>query len=609
MASQKNQAVEKSPLAEDLNPQDSLWQSIQSVLKPIASLRLTVVLFLMSIFIVLTGTLAQVDADIWEVIRVYFRVDFARLFPADSLVNVSELFVWIEPKLFFPPSFFPPDPIFPKGLGWMASFWPHGTPDFPERAGLWFPKGWVIGTVMMCNLLAAHLIRFRIRASGTRLITGFVILGIGTIMTTLVILAGSSGDGLQNRPLVSYDTVRWFMLMTILGLCGVSTYAAIAAGSEKSGQRWLFSILSVLLAFTWVVALKWDASDEAAMRILYQLLKATFAALVLLTGCILIFKQRSGIVLLHAGIALMMFYDVLVGVRHVESQMRIEEGRAANFSRDIRTVELAVIDRSGSDTDRVTVIPAPMLIEGESLTDDRLPFDIEIVRYMRNSDLRALRSFTDEEPPQNPATAGIGEQFVAMELQGAAGTDMGGEVDIPSAYIKLTHQTLGDLGVYLVTAFPDMAPGMISETQTIEVGEETYNIALRYVRMYKRYTITLNDVQKNDYKGTNRPKDFSSFITVKDPDAGIEFDNRIWMNNPMRYAGETFYQSSYIPPRSARSRLQRTDRAPGGQQSGMDDSLCFVHDCRGRNAVPIRPDATPIPGSETPQERSPFLTP
>jgi len=41
----------------------------------LASLRLTVVLFAAAIFLVFVGTLAQVDNDVWEVVRhTYFRV-------------------------------------------------------------------------------------------------------------------------------------------------------------------------------------------------------------------------------------------------------------------------------------------------------------------------------------------------------------------------------------------------------------------------------------------------------------------------------------------------------------------------------------------------------
>ena len=63
------------------------------------------------------------------------------------------------------------------------------------------------------------------------------------------------------------------------------------------------------------------------MRILWQLIKGGLAALVLLAGCWLVFRKRAGIVLLHAGVALVMANELVVHNLHVEGQMRIQRRR------------------------------------------------------------------------------------------------------------------------------------------------------------------------------------------------------------------------------------------------------------------------------------------
>ena len=68
----------------------TIWDGIKRVLEPAASLKLTVVLFALSIVLILAGTFAQVDKDIWEVIGLYFRCWFA----------------WVPFQVFFPASFF-----------------------------------------------------------------------------------------------------------------------------------------------------------------------------------------------------------------------------------------------------------------------------------------------------------------------------------------------------------------------------------------------------------------------------------------------------------------------------------------------------------------------
>jgi len=519
----------------------SIWGTVQAILNPFASLRLTVVCFLLAIIIILVGTLAQVKDDIWTVVREYFRVDFQKLFVSEfPFIHLQELFVWVRLQLFFPPSFFP-----------------DGGPNFTDKVGFWFPKGWPIGALMLVNLLAAHTVRFKVQAKGSRLVLGWIVILLGALVTYGVILSGSSGEGLQTDPLISYTTLWWMIESTLFGLCALAIYSAIVADKSAPERRWLFGGLAVLLAVASFYALQSDGSDQAIMRILYQLIKATLAGLVLLAGCIVVFKKRAGIVLLHAGIGLMMAYDVLVGVRHVESQMYIIEGQSTQFSRDTRAIELAIIDRSADESDEELTLdskrlqpvidkdgkPQPLVISDESL-----PFKIDVLEYYPNSNLLGPRQpVPDGVPAENPATAGIGKQIRAVPAKDVSGTDSSGMVNVPSAYLKLTDPHGHDLGVYLVSAhFDQFEVTGDPNLDEVDVHGKLYDISLRFKRLYHDYIVTLKDVQKNDYKGTDNPRDYSSFIEVQVPQTGETFEHHIWMNNPMRFAGKTFYQSKYF---------------------------------------------------------------
>src|SRR5690606_31013411 len=103
------------------------WATARTILKPLASLKLTVALFLMAIFIVLAGTFAQVEHDIWKVVHDYFRDGFRRVcttvFP---WFHFSEVCVSINPETFCPESFLPSEPVSPTGLGLMSAVGPHG---------------------------------------------------------------------------------------------------------------------------------------------------------------------------------------------------------------------------------------------------------------------------------------------------------------------------------------------------------------------------------------------------------------------------------------------------------------------------------------------------
>ena len=106
------------------------WQALRTALRPLASLKLTVALFAMSILLVLVGTLAQVQSDIWEAVREYFRC----------------WGLWIELRTFSPLI----NPLFAML---------HLDFDFKNVSPILrfpFPGGYTIGVCMLLNLLAAH---------------------------------------------------------------------------------------------------------------------------------------------------------------------------------------------------------------------------------------------------------------------------------------------------------------------------------------------------------------------------------------------------------------------------------------------------------------------
>ncbi|MBC8117941.1 MAG: cytochrome c biogenesis protein CcsA, partial [Candidatus Saccharimonas sp.] len=166
-----------------------------------------------------------------------------------------------------------------------------------------------------------------------------------------------------------------------------------------------------------------------------------------------------------------------------------------------------------------------------------LPFKIEVTQLVPNSHLRAA-SVRDK----NPATAGLGIEWFAEPKKPGAGVDTDSKIDMVAAYIALTsRESDKPLGTYLV----GMLLSMSGETDTIRVGDKVYELALRPKRYYKDYQFTLKDVKKEDYLGTTTPRNYASTVGIIDKTRNVDEEKTIWMNNPLRFANETFYQSSY----------------------------------------------------------------
>src|SRR6266542_483106 len=68
---------------------------------------------------------------------------------------------------------------------------------------------------------------------------------------------------------------------------------------------------------------------------------------------------------------------------------------------------------------------------------------------------------------------------------------------------------------------------------------------MRPLRFYTPFSLELLKFTHQKYIGTDIPKDFASLVRVRNPKSGEDREVRIYMNNPLRYDGETFYQSGY----------------------------------------------------------------
>ncbi|MDA1180019.1 MAG: cytochrome c biogenesis protein CcsA, partial [Planctomycetota bacterium] len=155
------------------------------------------------------------------------------------------------------------------------------------------------------------------------------------------------------------------------------------------------------------------------------------------------------------------------------------------------------------------------------------------------------------------ATAGDGLRMRAVNSRAASGVSSS-PVDQASYYVEFFRPgTDESWGVFLLSqaqAVDPKTPPIHWQTPdrasvpTAATAATTHvEVSLRFKRSYKPYSLHLVDVRKDDYLGTDTARNYSSDVRLLDPQRNVDRDIRIWMNNPLRYAGETFYQSSFQP--------------------------------------------------------------
>jgi len=485
---------------------------------PLASLKLTVTLFALALLLVLAGTLAQVEADIWDAVGRYFR----------------SWYCWLELRTFYP--MFRMFPDFAEKVR-----------DVSPRIGIWFPGGLTIGSLMFANLLAAHALRFKLQATGLRLISGCVATAVGALSTLMIIKSGHNESGLQEAS-VSWDGL-WNGLRWLVGVMVVLNAAAIFIRRRQNTAEALIltGTLGVLAAaLGWLIFGAGQPFSAPTMRILWQLLKAESAALLLVPGFVLLFRKRAGIVLLHVGVGLVMVNEIVVATTHVETRMSFFEGQTVNYSEDIRQTDLVLIGGPDPQFDDVITVPVSRLAavagSDQKISDELLPFDIQVVDFMKNS-----RPSASVESG-NPATTGAGLDMSVKSVPPVAGTDSDGGIDLHSAYIRLFDRKTGaELGTYLASVWPDLEPNSgIRPNLVSDSDNADWRISMRFRRYEKPYSVTLIDTIRTDYVGTATPMDYRSIVRLVDPSRNVDLERPIWMNNPLRYAGDTFYQSGHM---------------------------------------------------------------
>jgi len=249
--------------------------------------------------------------------------------------------------------------------------------------------------------------------------------------------------------------------------------------------------------------------------------------------------RKLGVWMVHLGFILLLLGEFITSLFQQEASLTLDEGSSSDFKESYRDSELAIIDTTGEETDRVYAIPHLMLERGQQIVVDELPFNVAIDDFMANAQLFRRNDSLPEAAEL--ATRGEGRQMFAREIPETGKMD---ERNLPAVLVTLFSKDLDEsgkpqnLGTWL--AHEIIGP------QIFSYEGRNYRLKLRRQREVIPYVITLNDFSHDRYLGTNIPKNFSSQITVRDKRSGASQEFLVYMNNPLRYDDLTFYQQGFM---------------------------------------------------------------
>ena len=499
--------------AKPLDAAGLVWMAMRAM----GSLKITVTMFALGTLILFVGTLAQDEETIVDVKKQYFNS-------------------WVASVPF--------DVFMPQTI------WPHKD-AIPYAFAI--PGGAAVGLILLINLIAAKMTRFAMSATGGRFVAGLFFTIIGFALVGLIVVSAHLGDGLQGEPPFSYDWLWTGVKGSVFGLAAGALVWCIGWSPKTRVVRWtIWSITAILLGASVFLIATNDAYriPDPGLRIVWQLSKSLIVSVVLLIGLLLLFGKRGGNVLIHLGVGLLMLGQFIFGDAQREERIAIFEGQRTQVAYELDTVELAFVDKSDPEKNHVIAFDHPMLqrsvANGTYLSSEKLPFEVRVDRWMTNS------TREDRKQPPKPSdddfklTGKAIREYEFIELPKSGGAKSQG--NYATAYITLrTKEDKKTIGSYAVSQLlNDDAILFKADYEKAEAAGKEWDFGLRFRRNYKPYSLILDDVVMEEYTGTSKPKDYSSYVKINDDQGSTLQQGRIWMNNPMRFRGETFYQSGYM---------------------------------------------------------------
>ncbi len=195
---------------------------------------------------------------------------------------------------------------------------------------------------------------------------------------------------------------------------------------------------------------------------------------------------------------------------------------------------LAISDLAQRRDASPVMIPEAELAKPGEVTRADLPFKLRIRQFWPRAEVW-------EKLPANavinPATHGRMSKAAVVPLPLVA--DMNSR-NLPAAVVEVIADGKS-LGVWLVSSRHNLLQ------QQFEVGGKAFEMAMRFKRYYKPYSLTLLNFTHERYPGTDLPKDFRSRVRIVNPVKNENRETEIFMNNPLRYEGLTFYQAGFDP--------------------------------------------------------------
>ena len=233
--------------------------------------------------------------------------------------------------------------------------------------------------------------------------------------------------------------------------------------------------------------------------------------------------KKSGIILTHLGVLVLLLGGLITSKYAHESFMIIPEGKTASSLSEYR--ERIITLSKGEET--IATVDFGDIRTGLLFDAYDLPFSITSPSFCHNCTMQ----FQDEERAKTAHGMAQKVELKPIPSEKEQEGNLSGTMIIIEGVDKSVN------GRHLLME-------SVSEILDIPHKDGAYTLKIGRVQQPLPFSIKLLDFRRTVYPGTDKPKGFESDIIIQD--GGVEWPVTIRMNEPARYKGYTFYQSSFV---------------------------------------------------------------
>ncbi len=318
-----------------------------------------------------------------------------------------------------------------------------------------------------------------------------------------------------SKPDICCFTLLWLMVIVIAGTVA-QKYVGLYVAQHQFFAAWFYWI--------WIIPLP-----------------AGYPTLCLLTLnliCKLLFasawhRQRAGTLISHMGVLCLLIGGLLTALYSHEGSMTLYDGDTSNKVEDYHAREFVVFTEKDGKETIVARYPWSDLATQQHYTIPSTPLTIDIIKLCLNCETfeRGTQPQQDNIKPEELRGRASLIDFSPKALEKEDESNQSGIM------FRVGGVDAAQNGVYFSFDFIPVSP-------IITVGNTSYHIMLRKAVTYLPFHIQLLKFQKSYHPNTDMAQSYSSEVSVQD--GATQWRSVISMNQPLRYKGYTFYQSSFI---------------------------------------------------------------